>query len=376
MKNDYVFWKKFLAETLEKLENLLLEKDAIYVDFHIHSDYSADSKQSLKDIIARARKLKLDVISITDHDSCQVYDELYEYLKENKIDSPIIIPGIEFTIDNKDYGSQFHIIQSMINPKSEEIINDVVYQERASWIRIEKQFERLKKNKAIQYFCNKYNFEYTIEEYRDYLSKCYRPIPEYKTIMEYLMSKTKRYGITNWDILEQMRKWNETDKCIERKELKKLAYEKLVSKYMNNSLSDYDFRFFHCLLAVRGADDDFFSEYEARGDLSVNNYEELKMEELNKNNITFVAHPSENKLFLLEDLLKLNDNVCGMEFNKRCKYSDVKLFDDELKKLKMIKIIGSDSHDIDSDLYDDIEFYRFDKLDFYNYVQIVKRYID
>lgn len=97
------------------------------------------------------------------------------------------------------------------------------------------------------------------------------------------------------------------------------------------------------------------------GDLSVNNYNELKFEELNRNNMTFFANSSENKLFLLEELLKLNNNICSMELNKRCKYSDIKLFNNELKKLNMIKIIGSDSHDIDSDLYDNIDFYKLAK---------------
>lgn len=374
--NDYFFWKRYLNDILIKMEKLLQEKEFVYVDLHIHSNYSADSNQSLEEIIERAKNLKLDIISITDHDSIKVYDDLYNYLKDNKIDRPIIIPGIEFTIDNKDYGSQFHILQLMINPKSDEIINNVIYQEQANWIRIEKQFERLKKNKAIQHFLKKYNFNCTIEEYKEYLNKCYRPIPEYKTIMEYLQNKMKKYNITNWDILEQMKKWNNTDKCITRKKIKQDAYEKLLNKYIDNSLSEYNFRFFHCLLAVRGADDDFYPQYEIMGDLSVNNYNELKLDELNRNNITIFAHPSENKLFLLEELLKLNDNICGMELNKRCKYSDIKLFNNELKKLKMIKIIGSDSHDIDSDLYDNIDFYKFAKADFNNYIKVVKKYID
>ena len=41
-------------------------------------------------------------------------------------------------------------------------INNVIYQEQANWIRIEKQFERLKKNKAIQHFLKKYNYHKTL----------------------------------------------------------------------------------------------------------------------------------------------------------------------------------------------------------------------
>lgn len=376
MENDLLFWEKYLNQILKKLENLLKKNEPILVDFHIHSNYSADSQQSLKEIINRTQELGFDIISITDHDSIEVYNELYNYLRENKLEKPIIIPGVEFTVDNKEYGSQFHILQLMINPKNEIIVNNILHQEQASWIRVKKQFERLEKNKAMQYFFKKFKFNCTIEKYKQYLNTCERPIPEYKTIMEYIMSETTKYNITNWDILKQMKKWNSIDKCLVRKKIKEEAFQKLESRYIGNLQSDYDFRFFHSLLAIRGADDDFFSEYECMGDLSVNDYGELKLNELNKNNITFFAHPSENKLYLLEKLLKINNNICGMELNKRCKYSDVKNFNEQLERLNMLKIIGSDSHDIDSNLYDDIEFYEISKTYLKQFIEKARKYID
>lgn len=376
MKNDLLFWKKYLNKTIKNLEKLLEKNEPIFADFHIHSNYSADSDQSLEQIINRAQELNFDIISITDHDSIKVYDELYNYLKDNNLEKPIIIPGVEFTIDNKEYGSQFHILQLMINPKNEMIVNNILHQEQASWIRVKKQFERLERNQAMRYFFKKFKFNCTIEKYKKYLNNCTRPIPEYKTIMEYLMSETAKFNITNWDILKQMKKWNSTDKSLVRKKIKEEAFERLENRYNGDLQSDYDFRFFHSLLAIRGADDDFFLEYECMGDLSVNDYDELKLDELNKNNMTFFAHPSENKLYLLEKLLAVNNNICGMELNKRCKYSDIKNFNDKLERLNMLKIIGSDSHDIDSNLYDDIKFYEISKTDLNKFIQKARKYID
>lgn len=111
---------------------------------------------------------------------------------------------------------------------------------------------------------------------------------------------------------------------------------------------------------MRGMDDDFYKDYEMVGDLSVNNFGELKLEQLNKNNLTIFAHPSENKLSLLNNLLLLNNNISSMELNRRCKYIDINNFYNKLNELNMLLIKGSDSHDIDSDLYDELDFYDID----------------
>ncbi len=45
------------------------------IDLHIHSNYS-DGSESVKGILKEAEKRKLEVISITDHDTIKAYDEL------------------------------------------------------------------------------------------------------------------------------------------------------------------------------------------------------------------------------------------------------------------------------------------------------------
>ncbi len=70
------------------------------IDLHIHTTYS-DGTNSVREILQMAEKLKLDVISITDHDTCKAYEEL-ETIKMDKIFSGKIIPGVELKCCYKD----------------------------------------------------------------------------------------------------------------------------------------------------------------------------------------------------------------------------------------------------------------------------------
>lgn len=63
------------------------------IDLHIHSIYS-DGTDNIKDILKQAEALKLNTISITDHENCNVYKEIEE-LDVKRYFSGKIIPGIE-----------------------------------------------------------------------------------------------------------------------------------------------------------------------------------------------------------------------------------------------------------------------------------------
>ncbi|MBP3463371.1 MAG: PHP domain-containing protein [Clostridia bacterium] len=70
------------------------------IDLHIHSTYS-DGTDNIIDILKQAENLNLDIISITDHESCDAYQEI------NKIDvrkyfSGKIITGIELKTQYND----------------------------------------------------------------------------------------------------------------------------------------------------------------------------------------------------------------------------------------------------------------------------------
>lgn len=63
------------------------------IDLHLHTNFS-DGSDSVIELLENAEKLKLEVISITDHDNCKAYKELKNKEIRNKF-SGKIIPGIE-----------------------------------------------------------------------------------------------------------------------------------------------------------------------------------------------------------------------------------------------------------------------------------------
>ena len=70
------------------------EEGRLRGDLHIHSRHSADGRESVEDIIRHARRIGLDVISITDHNCQKAYDEAPALAKKYGI---ILIPGIEIS---------------------------------------------------------------------------------------------------------------------------------------------------------------------------------------------------------------------------------------------------------------------------------------
>lgn len=63
------------------------------IDLHIHSNNS-DGSDGVVEILKKANELKLDYISITDHDNCDAYDELKKKNVRKNFDGHII-KGIE-----------------------------------------------------------------------------------------------------------------------------------------------------------------------------------------------------------------------------------------------------------------------------------------
>lgn len=105
------------------------------IDLHIHTTAS-DGSDEPKKILMQAQKLKLQYISITDHDSIGAYEKLKDFKISDYYDG-IILPGCEFSVvHNKmpievlGYGIDLEVI------KNSGVISDELFLEREnSYIR-------------------------------------------------------------------------------------------------------------------------------------------------------------------------------------------------------------------------------------------------
>lgn len=85
------------------------------IDLHIHTNKS-DGEYSPKEIIDKAKKLGVSVISITDHDTIDAYsEELFSYAKAKGIK---IIPGVE--ISTKIEKAGIHVLGYNFDLKNKE----------------------------------------------------------------------------------------------------------------------------------------------------------------------------------------------------------------------------------------------------------------
>lgn len=101
------------------------------IDLHLHTNHS-DGTDSVKELLQNAEKNKLEVISITDHDSVEAYYEIEQNLDLLKLYNGKIIVGAELkAIYNKinievlAYGIDYKKIQ-IINADQEKIENDIL----------------------------------------------------------------------------------------------------------------------------------------------------------------------------------------------------------------------------------------------------------
>ncbi|MDX1518790.1 MAG: PHP domain-containing protein [Gammaproteobacteria bacterium] len=94
------------------------------VDLHTHTSVS-DGKLSVAELLSLAQKRRIDMLSITDHDTLAAYPVL-ESLNRGNI---TVVPGIEFS--TRWQGVSIHIVGLNIDPGNETLKRGVEYQARA-----------------------------------------------------------------------------------------------------------------------------------------------------------------------------------------------------------------------------------------------------
>jgi predicted metal-dependent phosphoesterase TrpH len=102
-------------------------------DLHIHTTAS-DGHSTPTEIVQSAHKHKLEIISITDHDTIRGYQQALETAEKLNIQ---LLPGVEITADFK--GRECHLLAYCFDP-THPAINELLAQhcrsrlERAKWI--------------------------------------------------------------------------------------------------------------------------------------------------------------------------------------------------------------------------------------------------
>ncbi len=117
------------------------------VDLHLHSTAS-DGSLSPSAVVWAARAGGLDVIAITDHDTCAGVAEAMAALP----DAMHVIPAVELstTLD----GAELHILGYFIDPKNEELVAHGEHAVNARRVRVQRMLELLRK----------YNVNVTLED--------------------------------------------------------------------------------------------------------------------------------------------------------------------------------------------------------------------
>lgn len=111
------------------------------IDLHIHSSFS-DGTLKPEEIFKKAKKLKLEAISITDHDNARGIREANVQNEKIKF-----VPGIEISVEyNKNI--RLHILGLFIDVFSKEIIS---LEEEQIFLREERNLKMVKKLKKLGY---------------------------------------------------------------------------------------------------------------------------------------------------------------------------------------------------------------------------------
>lgn len=117
-------------------------------DLHIHT-LASDGHMSPEDIVRSACKHKIDIISITDHDTIRGYRQACETAKELGV---TLLPGVEITADFEN--RECHLLAYCFDPEHEVINNLLADQYRS----------RLKRGKWIINELSKKGLDLDIDE--------------------------------------------------------------------------------------------------------------------------------------------------------------------------------------------------------------------
>ena len=362
-----VFWSEYNKYVINRLSNLLKDKREKYgVDLHIHTKYYVDGKGDVIDKINRAKDFGFDIISLCDHDSISAYSDLFDVITNKNFsidDFPIIIPGVEFSVYYEKYTGLCHVLKYFLNPNDESTQAQIKHNMEAYWKRAEIQINNFKNSIVFQKMLTETDKELLdIYKYNKYLEDIGWDYPEYASLVDYIGIILDNNGYNTFDVYNILYDSLRDDECIERRNKRKELLDNFLKRHSIEEIKNNG-RLLMPLLAPLGIDDNKYVGYDSIGSLSVESYSQLNIRDL-KNGIYILAHPDVDKLHLLLDEIPfLGSNIVGYEINKCNRKSNIDDITQCARRLGFILTVGSDSHDNEYQLYNEIEFYSMDKSD-------------
>lgn len=112
-------------------------------DLHVHSNVS-DGTLSPLELVERANRLDIDVLSITDHDSVAAY----EIIKNEALNNIQLVPGIEFSTRWKK--NNIHVLGLNINLKNYNLLEIIDNNQKTRIERAEKIIAKLSRKLKIE----------------------------------------------------------------------------------------------------------------------------------------------------------------------------------------------------------------------------------
>lgn len=363
-----VITKEFNKKQIEKLKKIYaMGKDYYIVDLHLHSNYSIDGSQTVEQIYEEASKKNIDIISITDHDSIQAYNDI-SIESPFFLQGPILIPGIEFSVSVPKYNGRCHILKYFYDEHDERFQENIKKIQKAYENRIDIWFQRIKENRCLQFYAEKYGFHYSKDEYLQFMDTLPLNVPDYYTIMEYIYLYLDKYNISVWDVFYRTYNDNQNDSCIERREKKKRLLDRFYSKYQNMDIG----RNYHKLrpiLAPVGVDDFVYRDYPSEGNLSVIEYGQVEISELLNSGFNIWAHPDINDADCVN---RVSEYVSGYEINCRSDSNDNDIIKQLVRERDCIVTKGSDKHVVMDNLYDNMDFYKLSREELERFIVLAE----
>lgn len=190
--------------------------------------------------------------------------------------------------------------------------------------------------------------------------------------MEYLFSLLHTNGVNIWDVYDKVYELNESDDCVERRTIMSKELKRFWNKYNDKEIAN-NYRKLRPLLAPVDIDDDKFSNVPGRGSLSVGNFGQIDIRELNNVGINVFAHPSYEKIECVDIV---TDTIEGIELNYHSTDRENQAAYLASQRLEKVITKGSDKHDDKDSDYINEDFYFVSKMELMNLYKKMKESVE